>query len=117
EVYGPGLSWARVAAVLALLLFWLPVIGLVAGVVAYGLNRCSPTWTYRASLFGFVLAGLVHAALAVMIGLTVLDGQLRTAWPPDAPRGHRPTCLVPAGLDSDPNLSTRPSSTSARPTK
>jgi hypothetical protein len=73
-VYRPDLSWARVAAALALLLFWLPVIGLVAGVVAYGLNRSSPTWTYRASLFGFVLAGLVHAALAVMIGLAVLNG-------------------------------------------
>ena len=74
RVYRPDLSWARVAAVLALLLFWLPVIGLVAGVVAYGLNRRSPTWTYRASLFGLVLAGLVHAALAVMIGLAVLNG-------------------------------------------
>jgi hypothetical protein len=68
------LSWARVTAIMALLLFWLPVIGLVAGVVAYGLNRRSPTWTYHASLFGFVLAGLVHAALVVMIGLAVLDG-------------------------------------------
>jgi hypothetical protein len=74
QVDRADLSWARVAAVLALLLFWLPVIGLVAGVVAYGLNRCSPTWTYRASLFGFVLAGLVHVALAVMIGLAVLNG-------------------------------------------
>ena len=74
QVDRPDLSWGRVAAVLALLLFWLPVIGLVAGVVAYGLNRRSPTWTYHASLFGFVLAGLVHAALVVMIGLAVLDG-------------------------------------------
>jgi hypothetical protein len=70
----PDLSWARVAAVLGLLLFWLPVIGLVAGVVAYGLNRGSPTWTYRAGLFGLALAGLVHAVLAVMILLSVLSG-------------------------------------------
>jgi hypothetical protein len=70
----PDLSWGRVAAVLALLLFWLPVIGLVAGSVAYGLNRRSPTWTYRVSLFGLVLTGLVHATLAVLIGLEVLKG-------------------------------------------
>jgi hypothetical protein len=72
--YPPELSWARVAAVLALLLFWLPVIGLVAGVAAYGLNRRSPTWTYRASQVGLVLTGLVHAALAVMILLAVAGG-------------------------------------------
>jgi hypothetical protein len=59
---------------MALLLFWLPVLGLVAGVVAYGLNRLSLTWTYRASMLGLVLTGLVHAALAVMIGLAVLNG-------------------------------------------
>ena len=74
QVDRPDLSWGRVAAVLALLLFWLPVIGLVAGVVAYGLNRRSPTWTRRASLFGLVLTGLVHATLAVMIVLEVLNG-------------------------------------------
>jgi hypothetical protein len=74
QAYRADLSWARVAAVLALLLFWLPGLGLVAGVVAYVLNRRSPTWTYRASLFGFVLTGLVHATLAVMIVLEVLKG-------------------------------------------
>ena len=74
EAYPPELSWARVAAVLALLLFWLPVIGLVAGVVAYGLNRRSRTWTYLASQFGLALTGLVHTVLAVMIVLAVLNG-------------------------------------------
>jgi hypothetical protein len=42
------LSWARVAAILGLLLFWLPVIGLLVGVAAFWLNRRSPTWSYRA---------------------------------------------------------------------
>jgi hypothetical protein len=46
--YQPDLSWTRVASILSLLLFWLPVIGLVAGAVAYGLNRRSATWAYRA---------------------------------------------------------------------
>ena len=49
----PDLSWARVATIMALLLFWLPVIGLLAGIVAFWLNRRSPTWTYRAGQLGF----------------------------------------------------------------
>jgi hypothetical protein len=65
QAYPPDLSWARVAAVLGLLLFWLPGIGLVAGVVAFWLNRRSPTWTYRASQIGLLLTGFVHAAIAV----------------------------------------------------
>jgi hypothetical protein len=74
EVPPAELSWARVAAVLALLLFWLPVIGLLTGVVAYGVNRRSRTWTYRASQLGLALTGLVHAALAVLILLATLGG-------------------------------------------
>jgi hypothetical protein len=60
------LSWGRVFAVLSLLLWWLPVIGLGFAAVAYFLNRWSPTWTNRASQVGFVAAGLVHVALAVL---------------------------------------------------
>jgi hypothetical protein len=70
----PDLSWARVAAILALLLFWLPVIGLLAGVVAYWLNRRSRTWTYHASRFGLILAGLVHAGIAVVVVIAVMTG-------------------------------------------
>jgi hypothetical protein len=68
------LSWARVAAILALLLFWLPVLGLVAGGLAFWLNRRSPTWTYRAGQLGLLLAGLVHAGIAVLVLVAVLDG-------------------------------------------
>jgi hypothetical protein len=72
------MSWARVAAVLGLLLFWLPVIGLVAGIVAFLLNRRSPTWTYRAGQLGLLLAGLVHAAIAIVIVIASMHGQRRT---------------------------------------
>src|SRR5262245_12490761 len=68
------LSWARVAAILALLLFWIPVIGLVAGVVAYWLNRHSSTWSYRAGQLGLLLAGLVHAGIAVVFMIEVMTG-------------------------------------------
>jgi len=66
QTYQPDLSWARVAAILALLLFWLPVIGLVAGALAFWLNRRSLTWTYRAGQVALLLTGLVHAAIAVV---------------------------------------------------
>jgi hypothetical protein len=71
--YRPDLSWARVAALLAVLLFWLPVIGLVAGVVAFWLNRRSPTWTYRASQLGLFLTGLVHGGIAVALLMAVMS--------------------------------------------
>jgi hypothetical protein len=66
QAYQPDLSWARVAVILALLLFWLPVIGLVAGILAFWLNRRSQTWTYRGGQFALLLTGLVHAGIAVL---------------------------------------------------
>jgi hypothetical protein len=74
QVYRSDLSWARVAAILALLLFWLPVIGLVAGVVAFWLNRHSSTWTFRASQLGLFLAGFVHAAITVVFVIAAMTG-------------------------------------------
>lgn len=74
QVYGPDLSWARVAAILALLLFWVPAIGLVAGIVAFWLNRRSPTWTYRTGQLGLLLAGFVHAAIALVFVIAAVNG-------------------------------------------
>lgn len=74
QMYRPDLSWARVAAILGLLLFWLPVIGLVAGVVAFWLNRRSPTWTYRAGQVSLLLTGFVHAAIAVAFVRAAMKG-------------------------------------------
>ena len=74
QAYRPDLSWARVAAILALLLFWLPVIGLVAGVVAFWVNRRSPTWTYRAGQLGLLLTGLVHAGVVVVFMIAMMNG-------------------------------------------
>jgi hypothetical protein len=59
-------SWARVSAVLSVLLFWLPLIGLVAGAIAFWLNRHSHVWTRRASQVSLTASALVHAALAVL---------------------------------------------------
>ena len=60
------LSWARVAAVLSVLLFWLPLIGLVVGAVACWLNRHSASWTRRASQVSLTASALVHAVLGVL---------------------------------------------------
>ena len=59
-------SWARVSAVLSVLLFWLPLIGLVAGALAYWLNRQSPNWTRRVSQVSLSASALVHAVLVVL---------------------------------------------------
>jgi hypothetical protein len=65
-------SWARVWAVLALLLFWLPLFGLAAGALAYWLNRRSQSWIRRAGQISFVATLIVHAGLsAVFIVNTV----------------------------------------------
>jgi hypothetical protein len=60
------LSFGRVFAVLAVLLFWLPVLGLAAGALAWLLNRKSTGWTYRASQMAFVASGLMHTVLVVL---------------------------------------------------
>ncbi len=66
EVAQQELSWGRVWAVLSLLLFWLPLIGLATGALACWLNRRSRTWTYRASQVGLASSVVVHAILAVL---------------------------------------------------
>jgi hypothetical protein len=59
-------SWARVFAVLSVLLFWLPLIGLLVGALAYWLNRQSPNWTHRASQVSLSASVFVHAVLVVL---------------------------------------------------
>jgi hypothetical protein len=72
ETVQGDLSWGRVAAVLSLLLFWLPLIGLVAAALAYGLNRRSAGWTYRVSQVSLLAAALVHAGLAVLFVIAAM---------------------------------------------
>jgi hypothetical protein len=60
------MSWARVSAVMAVLLFWLPLIGVVAGTIAFWLNRHAASWTRRASQVSLTASALVHAVLAVL---------------------------------------------------
>ena len=59
-------SWGRVSAVLSVLLFWLPLIGLVAGALAYWLNRQAAGWTRRASQVSLTASVLVHVVLLVL---------------------------------------------------
>jgi hypothetical protein len=57
------LSWARVSAVLSVLLFWVPVIGLIAGFIGYWVNRQSGVWTRRVTQATFAASALGHALL------------------------------------------------------
>jgi hypothetical protein len=63
----PDLSWARVWAMVSLLLFWLPVVGLLFAVLAYWLNRRSLTWTSWGSKIALIAAVLVNLGLVLMV--------------------------------------------------
>jgi hypothetical protein len=67
ELVEPELSSARVAAVLSLLLVWLPVIGLIAGGIAYWVNRRSRGWRRRVSQACFFVSASLHVALVAVI--------------------------------------------------
>jgi hypothetical protein len=60
-------SWGRVWAVIAVLLCWLPVIGLAFVLLAYLMNRKSADWKWTASIFALAVSGLVHLALVVLL--------------------------------------------------
>jgi hypothetical protein len=62
----PDVAWGRILAPFALLLFWLPLFGLVLAALAYLANRRGAGWTLRVSQVSFALAALLHAALAVV---------------------------------------------------
>lgn len=66
EMAKQELSWGRVAAVLAVLLFWLPLVGLVAGGLAFWLNRRSEGWTRLAGQVSLTVSALVHVVLVVL---------------------------------------------------
>jgi hypothetical protein len=59
-------SWARVSAVLSVLLFWLPLVGLAAAALACRQNRGTGGWTRRVSQASLTASALVHAALVVL---------------------------------------------------
>ena len=60
---------ARVTALLAMLLFWLPLVGLVTGFVACRWNRPTGRWRYRACQVSLAAAVLVHAAIVALVVL------------------------------------------------
>lgn len=72
EVAQQEVSWARVCAVLSVLLCWLPVLGLVAGALAYGLNRRSASWTRWASRVSLAASVLLHSALGVLFAIEAM---------------------------------------------
>jgi hypothetical protein len=57
------LSISRVLAVLAMLLFWLPILGLVVSGLAYLANRRSNDWLLPASRWSFIGSVVVHLLL------------------------------------------------------
>jgi hypothetical protein len=70
EMSTGDMSWARVSAVLAVLLCLLPVVGLIVALWALYLNRHEPGWQRVCSIIGLCLAGLV----TVVIGGILIAG-------------------------------------------
>jgi hypothetical protein len=66
---GEEVSWHRVTAVLAVLLCWLPILGLLFSGVAWLVNRRHRGWQRVCSLVGLSVSVLVTLALAVLIAM------------------------------------------------
>jgi hypothetical protein len=62
----PDVAWGRILAAFALLLFWLPLFGLVLAALAYLANRRGAGWTLRVSQVCLALSALLHATLGVV---------------------------------------------------
>jgi hypothetical protein len=62
----PDVAWGRILAAFALLLFWLPLFGLVLAALAYLANRRGAGWTLRVSQVCLALSALLHASLGVV---------------------------------------------------
>lgn len=62
-VGGEEVSWHRVSAALALILFWLPVLGLVMALVAYFTNRRQEGSVRTLSVIALWASGVIHAGL------------------------------------------------------
>jgi hypothetical protein len=60
------LSWPRVNAILAILTWWVPLLGLFVAAVAWLCNRRSPSWTRSASKITLIAALLVNGGLMVL---------------------------------------------------
>jgi hypothetical protein len=60
----------RVSALLSLLLFWLPIIGLLIGFLACRWNRPARRWLYRVSQVSLAASLLVHAGI---VGLFIME--------------------------------------------
>lgn len=63
------IAWGGIVAGFAVLLFWLPVIGLVFAGLACWANRHSSRWPRRASQISLALTLLVHAVLGLLLAL------------------------------------------------
>jgi len=61
------LSMRRVLAVVALLFCWFPVFGLGVALGSWLVNRKTTDWRRWASRIAFVISGLIHLALLVLI--------------------------------------------------
>lgn len=61
------LNGHRVWAVLSLLLFWIPLFGLILSTVGWFRNVHEKNWTKPASLVGLSLSGMAHLILAGIV--------------------------------------------------
>jgi hypothetical protein len=67
EAAAGEVSWGRVFAIVSLLVFWAPLLGVAFSVVAYLVNRRSPTWTRRASQGCLIASVMIHLALVALV--------------------------------------------------
>jgi hypothetical protein len=70
---GDEVSWYRVTAVLALLLCWLPVLGLITGAAAVVLNHRGQGWQKVCSWVGLAVSGVLHLALLAIMLVAALS--------------------------------------------
>lgn len=64
------LSWSRVLAIVAWVVCWAPVLGLLFGLLAWFANRRVESWTRLASLLALYVTLAVHVLL---LGLLIMD--------------------------------------------
>jgi hypothetical protein len=60
-------SWPRITAILAVLLCWIPILGLLFGGLAWLLNRRQAGWQRVCSLVGLSISVLVTLALVALL--------------------------------------------------
>jgi hypothetical protein len=67
QISSDGMSWPRVMAIVALLVCWLPGLGLLFSLWALYLNRREPVWQWVCSVVALSVAGVVSLALVVLV--------------------------------------------------